>query len=174
MAAYPSGRVSEATSGVYEAMLADIDRDVASAAVQRLIATSKFLPTIAELRAACADVQHGPRRRGEEAWGDVVAAIRHVGVYAAPPEFRDPLVGECVRLMSWRGLCLGDNEAADRAKFVSLYDGLATRAREDVVAGKALPQTRPVGALPWSPRQMVTEAATGVVGALVAKIGVVK
>ena len=76
--------------------------------------------------------------------GDVLAEIRRTGVYGVP-SFADPLVTECVRIMTWRGLCLGENEAADRARFIELYDGLATRWRVDAVAGRALPA--PVGGL---------------------------
>jgi hypothetical protein len=122
------------------------------------MATSKFLPTIAEIRAAAVEMAHGARRLGGEAWGDVGSEIRRVGAYGEP-QFTDPVAAECVRLMGWRNLCLGTNDAADRARFVELYDGLAVRARADQVAGEALalpkPQSQPVRALPaaWTPHQ---------------------
>ncbi len=143
-AAYRDSKISPETSQVYESLLADLDLDVAKEAVLRLIATSKWLPTIAEIRSTAADIERGPVRRGVEAYGDVLAEIRRTGVYGVP-SFRDPLVAECVRIMVWRGLCLGENEAADRARFIELYDGLSVRARTDAVAGRALPA--PVGGL---------------------------
>jgi hypothetical protein len=130
--------ISDETAAVYSSMLADLDFPVVQEAVHRLLKTKTFLPAIAEIRAAAADIQHGPARKGGEAYGDVLAEIRRTG-HIGVPSFADPLVAECVRLMTWRGLCLGDNEAADRARFIDLYDGLQTRARLDVVAGRALP-----------------------------------
>lgn len=146
--AFPSARVTERTCQVYEAMLVDLDQSTAQRAVARLVATSKFLPTIAEIRAAVVDGQHGPRRLGAEAYGDVLAEIRRVGTYDLPT-FSDPLVAECVRQMGWEALCRGTNDAADRARFVELYDGLSVRARADEVAGAslALPPPRATAAL---------------------------
>lgn len=146
-AAWRDAPISEATSEVYEAMLADLDFGIAQEAVHRLINTSKWLPTVAEIRATAANVQRGPVRSGGEAWGDVLAEIRRTG-YIGAPRFNDPLVARCVDLMTWRGLCLGENEAADRARFIDLYDNLAARQREDEVAGRALPEPKRGLALP--------------------------
>jgi len=139
LSVYPQAQFGQASAGMYERLLADLDFDVATRAVDRLVKSSKWLPTVAEIRAAATDVQHGPRRLGVEAWGDVAAAVRSVGAYRPAPRFPDPLVTECVRLMGWRNLCLGSNDVADRARFVELYDGLQERARVDVVVGAALP-----------------------------------
>lgn len=146
-AAYRDTKITTETSRVYETCLADLDFPAAQAAVLRLINTSKWLPTVAEIRAAAVDIQRGPVRVGGEAWGDVLAEIRRTG-YIGVPSFNDPLVAECVRLMTWRGLCLGENEAADRARFIELYDSLAARQRADEVAGRALPAPAAGLALP--------------------------
>lgn len=137
--AYPQAQFGPASSALYERELADLDESLALAAVQRLVRTSKWLPTVAEVRAAAVDVQQGPRRLGAEAWGDVLEAIRRTGAYRPAPRFADPKTAECVRLLGWLALCRGSNEAADRARFIELYDGLQERARADVVAGRALP-----------------------------------
>jgi hypothetical protein len=162
-AAYRDAPISDDTAGVYETMLLDLPFAACQQAVARLICTSKWLPTVAEIRAAATDVERGPVRSGGEAYGDVLAEIRRTGSYGLP-SFVDPLVAECVRLMGWRGLCLGTNEAADRARFVELYDALARRGRADEVVGHALPRSpsglglpSPVGkllaALPPAPRR---------------------
>lgn len=137
MAAYPQAQMTRQTSGMYEHMLADLDREVATAAVERLIGSAKWLPTIAEIRFAAAEVKHGPRRLGGEAWGDVVAAMRKVGWYGRP-KFDDPLVADAVRMLGWQALCSSTNEVADRARFVELYDGLAERNRRETVVAKGL------------------------------------
>jgi hypothetical protein len=141
-AVYRDTKVSPETSAAYESLLADLDYDLAQQAVKRLAQTSKWLPSVAEIRTMATDIERGPVRCGGEAYGDVIDAIRSVGSYRPPPEFSDPVVAECVRLMTWRGLCMGDNEAADRARFIELYNGLAARRRADSVAGRALPEPK--------------------------------
>ncbi len=124
------------TLSVYAEMLADLDRDVTRQAVTRLIATSKWMPTIAEIRSAVADLTLGPRRAGGEAWQDAVGAARRVGRYDTP-QFADPLVGEALRLWgSWEQFCGSPEEdPGGRARFIELYDSLAVRERQDAASG---------------------------------------
>jgi hypothetical protein len=138
LGAYPNAKTSASTSQVYETMLGDLDAGPARAAVIRLIASSKWMPTVAEIRGAAADIEHGPVRSGADAWLDVVSEIRRVGNYSAPT-FTDGLVESLVRRWGWNALCLSSNEASDRARFIEAYDGLARQARERDVSGMALP-----------------------------------
>jgi hypothetical protein len=155
-AAYRDAKLNAEASQVYEAMLADLDFGLAQQSVARLICTSKWLPTVAEIRQTAADIERGPVRRGAEAYADVIAEIRRTGQYGTP-RFTDPVVTECVTLMTWRGLCLGDNEAADRARFIELYDSLAARQRVDIVAGRQLPSgPRGLALPPVAARQLAS------------------
>ena len=137
IASFPHARVTEATSSAYETMPADLDSSSASAAVKRLIASAKFLPTIAEIREATIQVTDGDRRHGGEAWGDVLRAVSRFGAYQTP-EFSDTVVARCVVALGWRELCSSENQVSDRARFVELYDKLAGEARKEQVIG-ALP-----------------------------------
>lgn len=156
LGAFPRGipqnpELARKTAEVYKRMLLDLDYEVAERAVARLIATSRFLPTVSEIRAAAVDVTQGAVRQGGEAWGDVNMAIRRFGRYREPV-FDDPIVAECVKQLGWQSLCNSTNDVADRARFIELYDGLAERVRRDEVAGPALalpapksgPQLKPV------------------------------
>lgn len=149
-AAYPHAAMGEKTSEVYEAMLADLTRDAVKRACARLIATSRFLPTVAEIRSTVTEFEHGAKRFGGEAWGDVIGEIRRVGSYGEP-KFSDPLTAEAVRLMGWRYLCLSENDAPDRARFIDVYEGIQERIRRDAAAGKTLalptPKSNPVRGL---------------------------
>lgn len=137
MAAFPQSKMTSQTSAVYERQLADLDVECATVAVERLVNTVNWLPTVAQIRFAAAEVKHGPRRLGGEAWGDVVAAMRKVGWYGHP-KFDDSLVADAVRMLGWQALCSSTNEVADRARFVELYDGLAERNRRETVVAKGL------------------------------------
>jgi hypothetical protein len=141
LAAYPAAKSTASTSEVYERMLADLDYPTANAAVERLLATSRFMPSIAEIREACMDLQHGERVAGGEAWGNVLRAIGRWGVYRTPGQdfqFQDPVAARCVAALGWQNLCNSENQHADRARFIELYDRLAVSERKEQNAG-ALP-----------------------------------
>jgi hypothetical protein len=140
MQAYPNAKVGERTCEVYEQALLDLDRDHARSATSRLIATSKWLPTIAEIRAAATDLRLGPGRTGGEAWADAITAVRVVGRYGVPT-WSDPLLGEAMRMWgSWRDFCNSpEDDPGGRARFIELYEQLASRGRAAAVSGIALP-----------------------------------
>lgn len=174
-AAYPSARWSNETVQVYESLLVDLDFDLVTKAIARHICTSKFLPTIAEIRDAAADVALGPTRNGVDAWGDVGMAIRRVGSYGMP-KFEDPIVAECVRIMGWRNLCLGDSpEAADRARFCELYADLQKkqRVRDVTEPGRLLAEGTRAPELAHNVRSLVADVGrqTGPVQASHGKTG---
>jgi hypothetical protein len=143
-AAFPGSSMSERTVEVYEGMLLDLDFEAAKKAVARLVTTSRFLPTIAEIRTAAFELEQGARRLAGEAWGDVLSEIRRTGSYGVP-RFVDARTAECVRLMGWRNLCFSESDAADRARFAELYDGLTERAVRDGLAGSGLALPAPRG-----------------------------
>lgn len=131
---------ARASSAVYRRMLADLDYPTVNAAVEGLIATSKFLPTVAEIREAAASLTAGPVRAGGEAWGDVLMAVRRFGINRRP-EFADPLTAAAVHALGWRELCNSENQTADRARFIELYDQIAHRRRHEYIAA-GLPAAR--------------------------------
>lgn len=121
----------------YSAGLTDLEFAVARAAVIRVQQTSKWLPTVAEIREAAGVVKYGHTRSGGEAWGDVHIKIRRYG-WNRPPgaewQFEDPIVAECVAALGWLDICETAGSAggkADRARFIDMYDILADRQRKD-------------------------------------------
>lgn len=140
-------------------MLEDLPGAEVAAALKRHIATSKWLPSVAELRELVAEAKYGDRRPGGDAWGDVLRAIATVGAYRSPA-FADPVVARCVHALGWRELCLSENQAADRARFVELYDKLAATERRE--------QT--IGALPGASRQSLPSGQAQEVARLTAMV----
>jgi hypothetical protein len=136
-AAYPHTQFGEASASVYEMALADIDPTVFRSALVRLVQTSKFMPTIAEIREACVVVRVGARRPGGEAWGQVYNAIKRHGIYKQPGvdfQFLDPLTDEVVKEMGWRLLCTSEHSQSDRARFIELYEAKDKLQRADAQA----------------------------------------
>jgi len=114
-------------------MLSDTTLEVAQVALQRLIATSKFPPTIAEMRESIAAVQYAPLPDAGEAWGEVIEAIRSYGYYRQAEglaSLREP-VRQVVQRMGWSDLCHSENDIADRAHFFRIYESMERRDREN-------------------------------------------
>ena len=124
----------------YRRFLADLDYPSACTAVEQLIATSEFLPTVAKIRAAVVELELGPQRSGGEAWSGVLREVGRTGV-CRQPTFEDPVTAQAVRGLGWQAICNSENQVADRARFIELYDQLAARVRRTEVTAN-LPATR--------------------------------
>jgi len=123
----------EASVSMWAYMLSDTTFEIAQMALQRLIATSKFPPTVADMRESIATITTPALPDSGEAWGEVVAAIRNYGYYR-PKEGMESLsepVLRVVKQMGWRDLCLSENQMADRAHFLKIYEAMQKRAREE-------------------------------------------
>ena len=137
LGAYPSARDNAGTSMAYERMLADLDFVAASAAVEKLIASSRFMPSIAEIRETTLALTDGEVHPGGEAWGSVLRAIGSAGAYRVPGvdfEFSDPVTARCVQALGWTELCSSECQAADRARFIELYDTLSVQERRKALS----------------------------------------
>ncbi len=128
-------------------LLSDLDYAKVSAALRVHLQTSKFLPSIAELRAACVELTKGPSRPGGDAWGDVIA-LRTFSDLSSMAEV-DPITLHICKEFGWleyrtlwrNGVDIeqwhvvsGENEAADRARFIELYDKLKTQGHREAVS----------------------------------------
>lgn len=129
-----SDEIQKAQAMIYRRMLADLEYPLANAAVERLLATCKFMPSIAEIREAALSTAHGEVRPGADAWGDVLKAVSKTGARGTPV-FADPVVAKCVESLGWQNICLSENATADRARFIELYDRQASTQRRDHASG---------------------------------------
>ena len=135
-AAYPAhgdklseGQLDEQVR-LYRAMLKDIDQSTLEAACLQHIATSRWFPTIAELRELAYQIAAPSLQTSGEAWGEVKRNMLRCGVYGKP-EFSSQVTERVVRDMGWPALCSSESEMADRAHFMRMYDAYAIRARQD-------------------------------------------
>lgn len=160
-AAYPietrnvPGEDAMLTAKVYASALDDLDGDEVSRAITFLIKTSERLPTVAKIRLTVLDLRHGPARPGGDAWGDVTREIARRGL-RGEAAFADPLVAKAVSRFGWSDLCRSENPAADRARFIELYDALCREERHvaaarpnahsELLSAARRPDLRPLGA----------------------------
>ena len=129
--------LSEEQLDFYVEMLRDIDPAILETAVRKLIQTSNFLPTIAEIRSAAATLEGlacgTAELDADEAWGQVQRAIHSVGYYARP-EFDSEALMETVDSLGWQEICQTPVEDTPilRAQFRRAYEqNLARRAEKN-------------------------------------------
>ncbi|SDA45390.1 hypothetical protein SAMN02910343_00643 [Dialister histaminiformans] len=121
-------------AAVYDRFLADIPASLLEKAVRSLIYTSKFPPTVAEIRAEAECIYHSASGVQESdysrAWGELKQAIAHYG-YAREPHFKDPVLTETVKRIGWKSICCSpiDDEAILRAQFRDIYKSVAESGR---------------------------------------------
>ncbi|HEY1551121.1 MAG TPA: hypothetical protein VGG28_25000 [Kofleriaceae bacterium] len=121
----------------YAAALGDLDVEAVRAAVIRIVRTSKWLPTVADIRSEVGELAHAASRAGLEAWGDIVRAMQRYGSHRTPGidfTFDDPVIAELVSSTLWRELCGSDNAVADRARFVDAYNQKSQHERKEIAA----------------------------------------
>lgn len=131
------------TKALYRTMMLDLDYEIGNLAITRIIATFKKWPQIADIRAACSRQLDGRDDRGGEAWGKLLKLIGRYGMNRRPlpmalvePEpdtfiVDDPLLFRVIDAFGWRELCSSENQTADRARVIELYEQLALQASED-------------------------------------------
>lgn len=138
---------------VWSLALGDVPFEVVKAAIARLVCSSKWMPSIAEVRAEIGTIHHGRRRSGIDAWGDV----RALGTYREGFDGIDPVVLYACKAFGWIqtrtlwrdgqdveqwNVATGENEAADRARFAELYDKTVAdeRIAAQISPGAQIPQ----------------------------------
>ncbi len=115
-------------------MLADLDYSPVEKAVTSLVQGGQHPPSVADVRARVAELGRGRVLTGGEAWGTVQRAMRLEGAYRVPGvdfHIKHPVVAYCVNVMGWQTLCLSEDQTADRARFIQLFDALALEERRE-------------------------------------------
>lgn len=120
------------TAILWEKALADIPYEVAEKAVIKVLSTSKFFPTISEIREATAQITQPRTIDAMEAWGLILQAIRKFGYYNEGNAMRSlpEDVAEMAKRFTWRELCLNENPDTVRAQFRMAWETQSKRTNE--------------------------------------------
>lgn len=136
MLAYPAwgeslGSKIDGTLEIYRRALMDIDGKLLESAVLQHIGSSKWFPTISELReAALSIVTHGDES-AEEAWIEVIEAIHKIGSYGKP-QWSNDMIERTIKAFGWIELCMTETDQMSYARdsFMKIYKAQSTRRRE--------------------------------------------
>ena len=122
---------AEAIQIWYE-LLKDLDYATANIAIQKHMVSSKYPPTIADIREQATEVSYGQAPLWSDGWEQVLRAMRLYGSYRLQEALdgMDDLTRKAVKRLGFKELCMSENIAVDRANFRMVFEQLANREYE--------------------------------------------
>jgi hypothetical protein len=139
-AMYPKFEISNIKIELWADLIGDIPFKVAQAALKKVMMTSEFPPTVAEIRKAAAEITT-PKNEvmdAGQAWGEVQRALKKWG-WPEPEKamaMMSPLTQQVVKQISWREICMCEETGVIRGQFMKMYNAMQTRKEQD----KLLPE----------------------------------
>lgn len=139
---YPNFKItSDKTKlSVWYEMLGDRTEMDLMLGVKKYIATNEFPPTIAGINKAIASNQTSKAPDDLQAWAELQTSIRKWGMYHEDKaiESLSPETRAVVQALGFVNLCTSENQMADRAHFIKLYESRATKNKENATMGNKL------------------------------------
>lgn len=162
----------DARLNFYVDMLADLHPITLSVACHGLIKKSKFLPSIAEIRAECEKlsnvVNNYEKEIGyEQAWEMVIKAADKSGYDWGLPTL-PPLVKKAAERFGWRDICYNDVQvsATHRAQFRDIYNRILNDEKEEKRLFEAINSNEPMRIAMDKNRKSVEMLTSGLVNQL--------
>ena len=105
--------------------LKDLDDDAFQYAVETIVKTSKFAPSIAELRDKAWEYKHPDTLTAEQAWEIIYNDLHKYGFYKQPT-YDNPILERAKNAISWEALCnvTTDQVSILRRQFIDIYKSL--------------------------------------------------
>lgn len=145
VAAYPNydkfknAEAVQATVNLWAMMFATDDGGLVGLAVKKHIATSKWPPSVAEIRELMLEMTSPDLIPPDMAWAEVATAIRELSAYAERSEYEErlpPLVCRAADAVGWehlrslhRDAYVGEKAGMDRLAFLQQYTPMYERER---------------------------------------------
>lgn len=124
------------TANLWRELLSDIPFEVAKTAIVKVLVTTKFWPTVAEIREAAVSLTSPQILSPAEAWALVEQANDRYGYYKPIEGMQSlpPAVQEAVKAMGgFREVCASENPGVTRGQFLKMYEQFAAREKEMAV-----------------------------------------
>lgn len=110
---------------LWHEMLSDLDYRLALTVVKKHISEEHFPPTIASIRKNVAEITNpGTQMTADQGWGEITKAIRKYGIYQEEEALASmsPLTARIAKNMNWKEICMSENQMADRAHFIKMFE----------------------------------------------------
>lgn len=123
---------NEQAMNLWFIQLQDLDYKTAELVLNKWVATNKWSPSIAEIRAGAAEITQERILDWGEAWEKVLKAVWHFGSYEPEKamESLDELTRAAVKRIGYHEICMSQNIAVERANFRDTYNLLLERQKE--------------------------------------------
>lgn len=124
--AYPASNflpTREAIAVWYEE-LKDLDGQVCTKAMKDYVRNNDFPPSIAGIRKSCTEQVKAFAKPYNEAWDDVMAAVRKYGTYGAVEALNsfDDITKKCVKQIGYYDICTSPNTSYLKKDFKESYE----------------------------------------------------
>lgn len=118
---------------LWHGFLKDLDYAAVSSAIQKWVATNKWSPSIAEIRAEVVKIEHGETPDWGEGYDQMRKAISKFGYMNEDQalDYLDGITKETVKRLGWMNICTSADEVTLRANFRMIYETLAKRKQTD-------------------------------------------
>lgn len=127
---------------IYHRILGDVDyRLLESATMQWLSSDKPFHPTPGQLRDMALTLMTRDELSADEAWSEVLTALRDVGYYRIPQWSSERIETALKAFGRWKDFCLVEFDQLSfvRAQFLKIYDAQSKRIHDDRLM---LPETK--------------------------------
>lgn len=118
---------------VYHEILDDVDDGLLIAATKQWLSTARpFHPSPGELRDLALTLISRDEKSADEAWIEVLEAIRRIGSYGKP-QWSNDLIERTVKAFGWMELCMTENDQMSYARdsFMKIYKAQTARRRDE-------------------------------------------
>ncbi len=114
-------------------MLKDIPYPVAEAALMKHVSTSKWPPSIAEIRENATEAITPAQADWSEAWEEARKAVQKFGSYQETEAlaWMSASTAEAVRRFGYYDLCMMENPEVAKAHFRDIYNNIALREKKE-------------------------------------------
>ena len=149
-------RADEMTRDAWFEMLHDQPNELVGMAVKKHAATEEWPPTPANIRGIIAEIKRPDSGlTAAEGWRIAIKALRRYGPYRFDEarQGMPPIVVKACEQLGWSYLGASENEMADRAHFLRIFEELNRRAQERAQ-------------LPAELEKQITQLTTGMTKAL--------
>ena len=123
---YPKEKIlpNEQAMELWFNQLQDIPYKVAELKLNKWVATSKWSPSIADIREQASGIIQGEGKDWGEAWQEVLRCISKYGFYREEEALNnmDKLTRKVVRRLGFKNICLSEDIQVDRANFRMIYE----------------------------------------------------
>ena len=117
-------------------MFVDEEYEVFVTAIKKYVLTSPFKPTVAALREQIMLIKNPYTDfTCEDSWKEVQDAIRYCGYYNELEAMArmSPITQSIVRSLGYKYLCTSEDQMADRAHFIKMFDAHSKREKDNLM-----------------------------------------